>query len=220
MQSERHNGLSERRQQSAYLIVARIRFLCGAAPCKTASSESFVLTNPCGRKCSLDETTEFGESLYRKSSVFAGAERKMYFPLAFQEQTLHDIVNYLVKIVSREFESKQDGVYSSQFFIAVSVFTPCKIAFYSPPLGNNFNYDIVLCSNCAIQNSSTCSTIYLSNRSNSLCFMTCTVICCLKPLLHHQQTVFCCTDHSLKCFYFFQFFFIFVQKQGRLSCQQ
>ena len=116
MQSERHNGLSERRQQSAYLIVARIRFLCGAAPCKTASSESFVLTNPCGRKCSLDETTEFWESLYRKCSVFAGAERKSYFPLAFQEQTLHDIVNYLVKIVSRAFETRQDRVYSAQFF--------------------------------------------------------------------------------------------------------
>ncbi len=34
-----------------------------------------------GGKCSLDETTEFGESLYRKSSVFAGAERKLCFPV-------------------------------------------------------------------------------------------------------------------------------------------
>ena len=63
-------------------VVAQIRFLCGAEPCKTAFSESFVLTNPCGRKCNLDETTEFGESLYRKSSIFAGAERKLYFPMA------------------------------------------------------------------------------------------------------------------------------------------
>ena len=83
---ERHNSLSGRRQQSAYIVVARMCLLCRAAlPQNTVFREFCTGKTHAGRRGRLDETTKFvgAEKRYSADARVPSAASHFVFKMRF-----------------------------------------------------------------------------------------------------------------------------------------